>query len=529
MRRRIPIAAVAAAALLAPAGAAAQDYPPASDPGRVAPRPKGPFETHTVCKQRGRCDFRAVQAAVNAADAGDTIRVRPGVYREAVRIDGRRKRHLRLIGDRRRPGRVVLDGRDRKQNGVAVNNADEVSVSGFKARNYRANGFYFTNVNGYSMANLIAERTGTYGLFAFNSIGGRITDSEAYYVNDGAFYVGQTPPQTRPKQTIVRNVDGWGSAIGFSGTNMRYVTITRSRFYNNAVGIVPNALDSEEFPPAERNVIVDNEIFWNNFDFRRGDPPFKPRMTGTGPLWPPGTGILLLGGRDHLIERNRIYGNWLAGVAAIDGILVVEHPEAASLDRNVVRNNEFGLGGRDLNGRDLVYDGSGSDNCFSLDGVGVTVPEDRSTFAACSGPNGMQPAVRSTMLSWIGANAVPNWIRHPHAPKRGLRPIEVFSRRATASAAVVRNRTIQVGDNFFAPDRPSVKRGTTVVWRWPGADEAGDVHDVKLVSGPKGVRRFHSEAAATGYTFRRRLRVPGRYRIVCTFHTEMRMTIRVRR
>jgi plastocyanin len=31
------------------------------------------------------------------------------------------------------------------------------------------------------------------------------------------------------------------------------------------------------------------------------------------------------------------------------------------------------------------------------------------------------------------------------------------------------------------------------------------------------------------YTFRRRLAVPGRYRVVCTLHEEMRMRITVRR
>ena len=43
---------------------------------------------------------------------------------------------------------------------------------------------------------------------------------------------------------------------------------------------------------------------------------------------PIGTGILMLGGRGHLIENNRIYGNYLTGVAAIDGILLVENPPA---------------------------------------------------------------------------------------------------------------------------------------------------------------------------------------------------------
>jgi plastocyanin len=98
-----------------------------------------------------------------------------------------------------------------------------------------------------------------------------------------------------------------------------------------------------------------------------------------------------------------------------------------------------------------------------------------------------------------------------------------------AAPAQAGTKTVRIYDNYFLPDSLTVKRGTTVVWRWPGAAEAGDVHDVKLKSGPKGVKRFQSEAAATEYTFKRRLRKPGRYRIVCTLHDEMKMQIRVKR
>jgi plastocyanin len=98
-----------------------------------------------------------------------------------------------------------------------------------------------------------------------------------------------------------------------------------------------------------------------------------------------------------------------------------------------------------------------------------------------------------------------------------------------APAQAAKKKTIRLGDNYFLPAAPKVARGTTVVWRWPGAEAAGDVHDVKLRSGPQRAKRFHSEPASADFSFRRKLRVPGRYRIVCTLHEEMRMTIRVRR
>ena len=426
---RILLAAVAAAALIAPATASAQSYPPPKDPGPVQSKPKGPHKTLTVCRNRSRptrCDFTKIQKAVNKARAGDTIRVRNGVYREAVKINGKKKRYLRVIGNPKHPKKVVLRARGNMQNGIFVNDADEVTLNGFMARDYKSNGFFFTNLTGYTMNHLVARHTGVYGLYAFNTIGGSMINSEAYYANDGAFYIGQTPPQAKPVRSIVRNVEGWGSPLGFSATNMRYVTITKSRFYNNAAGIVPNALDSEKFPPPEENAIVDNDIFWNNFNFQQGDPPFTVRRDGTAALVPVGTGVLLLGGRGNRIENNRIHGNYLAGVAAIEGILLAENPDARSLERNIVRNNQFGLGGTDTNGHDLMYDGNGSDNCFSREGVSSTFPADGSTFAGCGGPNAFSQTVQDGMIGFTGENALNGWVQHPHPAKPGYRAFEVL-------------------------------------------------------------------------------------------------------
>jgi plastocyanin len=98
-----------------------------------------------------------------------------------------------------------------------------------------------------------------------------------------------------------------------------------------------------------------------------------------------------------------------------------------------------------------------------------------------------------------------------------------------ASGFGAANKTVKVGDNFFSPKSLTVSRATTVTWKWPGFDEAGDVHDVKLKSGPKGVKKFHSEAASTDYSYKRKLTVPGTYKIVCTLHEEMTQTIKVRK
>jgi len=430
MRRSALAALVAAGALVMPAAAAAQTYPEPKDPGKIAPKPKGPFKTYTVCKKKQRCDFRTIQAAVDRATAGDKVRVKNGVYKEAVTINGRKKRFLRLVGNRKKPNKVVLEGSGKRQNGVFINDADEVTVDGFTARNYKANGFFVTNAVGYTLTRLAAEKAGVYGIYAFNTKGGEMSHSEAHYVSDAGFYIGQTPQQTKPIRSVVRDVTSWGNPIGFSATNMRYVTITRSRFYNNGMGIVPNALDSEKFPPAEDNVITDNDIFWNNFNFHLGA-PFKPKKTGVVPLVPIGTGVLLLGGKRNRVENNRIFGNYLAGVAAVEGILVQKTPAARTLEGNQVTGNQFGLGGEDLNGRDLAYDGNGSGNCWGPNtGVQTTLPADGSVFAGCpfSGANAFSKPAQDELVGFAGPNALKGWIKHPHKAKPGYTPLEVYEK-----------------------------------------------------------------------------------------------------
>jgi plastocyanin len=100
---------------------------------------------------------------------------------------------------------------------------------------------------------------------------------------------------------------------------------------------------------------------------------------------------------------------------------------------------------------------------------------------------------------------------------------------APAEAGKPKGKTVRIYDNYYLADDITVKRNAVVTWRWPGFDEAGDVHDVKLKSRPRDAKKFQSEPAATDYTFKRKLTVPGRYRIVCTLHEEMTMRIRVRR
>ncbi len=433
MTRMTTLAAAAAAALVLAPAAAAQtpDYPEPSKPSGPTGKPKGPFKTLSVGKSKR---FKTIGAAVKAAKAGDTIKIADGTYKEGVQVKGSTKRYLKIIGNVANPAKVVLEGKGLRgiaaQNGIKVDGADEVSIKGITATHYRANGFFVVNATGYTLDKLRAMQTGVYGIYAFNTKGGVMQRSEAAWNNDGGFYIGQTPPQTRPIRSIVREVKAYGNVLGFSGTNMRYVTITRSRFYNNGLGIVPNALDSEKFAPPEDNVITDNDIFWNNFDYFKGA-PFPLRKSAEGTVaYPVGTGILLFGSRRTKVTGNRVFGNYLVGVGMLQQLLL-KQKDAQDLVGNEITGNRFGLGG-DFNGRDLFYDGNGTGNCVggNVD-VRVTVPADASTMPACpfTGANAFSSAAQGEAVNWSVGDPTheANWVKTAHPAQAGIVPLERYA------------------------------------------------------------------------------------------------------
>jgi len=437
------LAVAATAALILPALASAVDYPPPANPAPPSPRPGG-SATLKVCAKGGK--YKTIQAAVKAARSGDTIKICDGTYKEAatttqaVQIEGAVKNRIKLVGNVKDPSKVVIDAAG-KLNGIIINSANDVTLQGITAKNYFSNGFFAVNVNGYVMDHLRAfggSKTGSnsYGLYAFNSIGGTMTNDEAYYNTDAGFYIGQTPVQTKPKRSIIKNISSWGNVLGWSGTNMRYVTITKSFFFNNGTGVVPNALLSELWAPEEDNVISDNDIYWNNYNYYKAS-AFPKVTPGTGGIpYPVGIGLLLFGGRTQTVSNNRVFGNWGAGIGLIDQLTMTrsdaecdaKHPTCFSdaktigdkpwkLLNNRVTGNIMGNGGKDLNGRDLAYDGSGSGNCFSdnkLSGgvVGNTPEFGAAAFPACNpvgqpGPaNVLNEAAQGEAINWALALAI---------------------------------------------------------------------------------------------------------------------------
>lgn len=84
--------------------------------------------------------------------------------------------------------------------------------------------------------------------------------------------------------------------------------------------------------------------------------------------------------------------------------------------------------------------------------------------------------------------------------------------------------TVALGDNFFKPAKKSVRRGTTVRFKWIGSN----LHNVVKRRGPGGGIRSKT-TSRPGVNFAKRFGKRGTYRFVCTIHpAAMRLKLNVR-
>lgn len=90
-----------------------------------------------------------------------------------------------------------------------------------------------------------------------------------------------------------------------------------------------------------------------------------------------------------------------------------------------------------------------------------------------------------------------------------------------AAAGAASPPKVKLGDNFFKPTKLTVTAGTTVTWTWAGSN----THNVTVTSGPQ---KFRSPDQDSG-TYTRTLTKTGTYKIVCTFHPGMTMTLKVKK
>lgn len=357
-------------------------------------------------------DAPTIQAAVSKARPGDLVLVSAGRYTESVTIS---TPDITLRGTDRNT--VVIDGEGVRPQGVLVI-ADGVRVQNLTVTSHTFNGVLVTGlhegntasahgVSGYekldpekfppiqrfAVNSVTATNNGLYGLYAFNSQHGEITDSYASGSADSGIYVGQC----RSCDILVAGNVAERNAIGFENANASdSLVLTGNRFSGNRVGMTLISNYQEAFQPQRSTTVAGNLISDNN--------GAQTPAQADGAF---GLGIGVAGGQTNDIRANTVTGNPYAG-------LLLRGTEDISATGNTVRHNTFGENGVDI--ADVSSSRSpSSGNCLS-DNTTRTVLPDSLGSATCPATGPAAPGAPLTELPQLQVPAGISFLKVPLPP-----------------------------------------------------------------------------------------------------------------
>jgi plastocyanin len=96
-----------------------------------------------------------------------------------------------------------------------------------------------------------------------------------------------------------------------------------------------------------------------------------------------------------------------------------------------------------------------------------------------------------------------------------------------AVPALAGTKTVTVGDNYFGKKGTTptvtINSGSAVKWVWKGKKK----HNVYELSGPIDGVHFHTPTKKSG-SFKRVFHKRGTYVLVCTYHSNQKMTLKVK-
>jgi hypothetical protein len=358
----------------------------------------------------------SIQKAINKAKSGDWILIGPGDYKEATTTvpsgsDGAgaavliEKPGLHIRGmdrngvmiDGTKPGSpqcsssaadqdfgpLNSDAHHTGRNGVEVWKVAGTSVENLSACNFLSGAggggnqiwFNFGDGSGKQTAGswrgaFLSTTTqfyedgapfGSYGIFTSNTGGpGLFTQVYANNMADSDFYIGAC----RDCNTILDHAHAETSALGYSGTNSGgHLTIQNSEFNNNKSGFVSNSQNNDDAPsPQDGSCPNEGEIgptgthncwlFTKNSVHDNNNPNVP--TTGVAGAGPVGSGVVLAGDRNNIVNGNAIYNNGAWGVLLVPYPAVEEEPPEDLKEDNC-------LGGIKVENNICYYDDFGNE------------------------------------------------------------------------------------------------------------------------------------------------------------------------
>jgi parallel beta-helix repeat protein len=329
----------------------------------------------------------SIQAAIDDARPGDTVRVHPGVYREdgsPCPIDAERecgvvitRDRVRLVGAPRRGRPVVLERSGGQAIGISVGGSraasclddpgeriDGAVVRGLTVRGFADVGVFLDCAVGWRVSRVRAVRNREYAFFPSHVGAGRIDHSFAGGAHDTGFYVGQSSGVRVTRNTARRNLSG------FEIENSSGVRIDHNKGTANTAGLLSFTLPGLEVEANSDNRIDHNRFTANNRETPCSDPGDIVCQV------PSGVGIVLVATDRNTVDSNMVIGNDTAGIGVASYCVVagapgcVNGPDQTPDGNRVVANSAHANGGDPGGGfevfaSDLGWDTTGTGNCWS--------------------------------------------------------------------------------------------------------------------------------------------------------------------
>jgi hypothetical protein len=300
--------------------------------------------------------YSTIQAAVNAAEPGDLVRIAPGDYHEQVTVPPS-KRDIVIRGVNR--NRVVLDGDNGgSANGIVVH-ANGVAVENLTVRGYAGSAVLFTPpanakdpLEGWRAQYITAADNGSHGIDAVGARGGTIEHVWA----SGHGQAGMRISNCEPCDLLVTDNVAERNNVGLEATNAGgNIVVVHSVFRDNRVGVLLTSSESDESFHQQDGAVVGNVIADNS----------NRRAPGDGDDF--GVGLLVRGGRRDGLARNRITGHVGAG------LMITASEDTPSLENNVqgnlLRDNRVDL---------VLWPGNGQrssrGSCFAQNRFSTSLP-----------------------------------------------------------------------------------------------------------------------------------------------------------
>lgn len=318
----------------------------------------------------------SIQAAVDAAQPGDIINIEAGIYKEAVLVD---KPGIQLIGLACNPSeKVIIQNPGDEENGITVrDNGDGFVLKNVTVENFEENGVFMIRADNFLLSHVETIDNGEYGLFPLFCNNGLIEYCSATGHDDTGIYVGQS------SNLVLQYNVAFGNVNGLEIENCTTVAAIRNHSYDNVSGILIVLLPGLTVKTSSDISITENLIEGNNH-INFADPE-----GGFEALVPSGSGILVVGVDRVEIKNNKISNNNFTGIATVSTVIlgglggippeafadIEPNPDGTQIINNVLAHNGSAPpAGLPLPGVDLLWDGSGINNCWKNNTYSTAYP-----------------------------------------------------------------------------------------------------------------------------------------------------------